>query len=705
MSKIERKPESEPNAETGGPVCLKAALDYARRGFSVVLLHGVVDGHCTCRKQGCGSPGKHPIDSWMGAQTKRATPEQLEKAFSHHPHANVGIVTGAISGLLVVDLDGPAGMSSCMKVMAGKEPPQVPTVRTGGGYHLYGLHPGTPLKNFVKKHPGLDGRTDGGYVVAPPSHHASGRVYEWTRPLEDALPELPSQLLALFSTAGDSPKQSSNTSKKHTLPADTEDEPSVTQHQRRVPDHVKKYVDKALADECAIIATAVVGTQENALCTAALKIGNYVGARLLDFEATRNALVAAGLHMVNDPEQSPWTRAELLKKVEAKLRIGMNSPKWGPDPRGEEDDRSPPLDVFGDTGLAGSPTFPTDALHLGLSEFVADRAERTGVAPEMIAMPALAACAAALDDHHVVQVRRHDKQWVESARLWVAIVEQPGGKKTPAINAAMGPLHDIEIAWQNEDRPKFDNYERQQHLYEQQLKSRDQLNRALVQAGLVTKPQKPPQRRLIVSDVTTEKLAHILADNPAGVIAIFDELAQLLGSFDAYRGGKGALGRDRALWLELYNGGRRSVDRVTTGHLDIPNWGASMVGGIQPERLRGLITNLSEDGMLQRCISVFGSGPSMGVDRAPDEKADQTYRRVLETIAGWRGKEPVRVRLSEEAHEVRERVMKHVQALLMLPETPGPLKKSSQQVGGTVCPNPAHDARDLLGVPRIRDVR
>ena len=108
-----------------------------------------------------------------------------------------------------------------------------------------------------------------------------------------------------------------------------------------------------------------------------------------------------------------------------------------------------------------------------------DRAERLGVAPEMIAMPAFAACAAVLDDAIKVQVRRHDQQWLESARLWVTLVEEPGGKKTPAINAAIAPLHDIEISWREEDVPKLDGYKLQQHLHDQKLKSRkpeDQLD-------------------------------------------------------------------------------------------------------------------------------------------------------------------------------------------------------------------------------------
>ncbi|HEX6506800.1 MAG TPA: bifunctional DNA primase/polymerase, partial [Chloroflexota bacterium] len=106
------------------PGCLDAAIDYAKRGFSVILLHGITNGLCTCGKPGCPSPGKHPIGkSWKRAQTERATPEELEAEFVRHPDANIGIVTGLVSGLVVADLDGEPGMSSLMSLLVGQEPP------------------------------------------------------------------------------------------------------------------------------------------------------------------------------------------------------------------------------------------------------------------------------------------------------------------------------------------------------------------------------------------------------------------------------------------------------------------------------------------------------------------------------------------------------------------------------------------------------
>ena len=319
--------------------------------------------------------------------------------------------------------------------------------------------------------------------------------------------------------------------------------------------------------------------------------------------------------------------------------------------------------------------FPLEVLSPTLADFVVDRAERLGVEPALIAIPALAACAAALDDRHVVQVRQHDDQWTESARLWVAVVEEPGGKKTPAIRAALAPVQEIENAWSSEDLPKQAEYNVSLEGYREDVKkfSKQQELERLFPQNYPVEPAKPPQRRIIVTDTTTEQLARILADNPAGVIGYFDELAMLLGSFDTYRGLKSS-GRDRAIWLELYNGGERLIDRVTSGHLRVPNWGACIVGGIQPGRLRKLLSDLTEDGLLQRFIPVFGSGPSRGIDRPANQEADRAYHDLFRNILDWRSLPAVKVTMSPEAHQARERVMERVEALLTLPDTPGPLK-------------------------------
>jgi hypothetical protein len=500
--------------ESGHSRCLDAALEYATQGFSVILLHGINDeGYCTCGKPGCHSAGKHPIGkSWKQFQTKPQTPEELIDAFNKHPHANVGIITGEISGVLVVDSDGPEGFDSFCKVI-GNEPPELPIVKTGKGYHFYGRHPGGKLKNFVKIHPGLDGRGDGGYVVAPPSRHADGHEYKWTNGLTSPLPDLPPGLLNLFTSSDDQSGGAVNTVTRSDKRKEAA-ESLMIPFNGRAPTRLKQCAVEELGKQCKYVTQASIGQQEATLSAIGLKIGNYVGAGLLGFGQARDALVEAALQMQNAPGRPRWTRAEIVKKVDDKLRVGMQSPKWGRDPRGEDEDRSPPLDIFGDTGLLAPPEFPVDALPSVLKAFVVDRAERLGVKPELIAMPALAVCAAAIDDRVVVQVRRYDQQWLESPRIWVAIIEEPGGKKTPAINGAVSALRDIEVVWRSEDAPALQKYEIDLERYKAQLKKHCSDTDADDASSGFLQPAKPPMRRLVVTDATTEALAKILAENP-----------------------------------------------------------------------------------------------------------------------------------------------------------------------------------------------
>lgn len=90
---------------------LEAALAYAQRGWRVFPLHGIVRGRCTCGRRGCSSPGKHPL---VRRGLYEATSEQsrIQQWWRQWRCANIGIVTGAESGIVVVDVDLPAAMPS-----------------------------------------------------------------------------------------------------------------------------------------------------------------------------------------------------------------------------------------------------------------------------------------------------------------------------------------------------------------------------------------------------------------------------------------------------------------------------------------------------------------------------------------------------------------------------------------------------------------
>ncbi|MGH9165468.1 MAG: bifunctional DNA primase/polymerase [Acidimicrobiales bacterium] len=160
----------------GSPVL--AALSYARRGWRVFPCHTPVPGGCTCPAgTGCASVGKHPRTR-HGLHDASADADTIKRWWRTWPQANLGIRTG--DGLGVVDVD-PAhgGMASLAALEAAMgRMPQTLSVRTGGaGLHLY-FSVGEAIGNSAGAlGPGIDVRGDGGYVIAPPSWHASGSWY------------------------------------------------------------------------------------------------------------------------------------------------------------------------------------------------------------------------------------------------------------------------------------------------------------------------------------------------------------------------------------------------------------------------------------------------------------------------------------------------------------------------------------------------
>lgn len=167
-------------APTTNPL-LEAALQYAARGWRVFPLHsvwfrGVDEAVCTCRRGiDCTSKGKHPRikEGFKGATTDFAT---IEGWWDKWPQANVAIATG--NWLTVLDIDGEKGREELIALMAAHPEERLGGTlaqRTGNGGHLLWALDGA--RSSAKGN--LHVRGEGGYVVASPSIHYSGRHYEW----------------------------------------------------------------------------------------------------------------------------------------------------------------------------------------------------------------------------------------------------------------------------------------------------------------------------------------------------------------------------------------------------------------------------------------------------------------------------------------------------------------------------------------------
>lgn len=167
---------------------LEAALGYASRGWPVLPVRGKV-----------------PRTS-HGVRDASADAGVIRSWWRTWPDAGVGIATGRASRLVVLDVDPRHGGDDSLRELAariGGLPDTAVCLTGGGGTHHYYRHPGgrdVPCRVALGGYAGLDLRGDGGYVVAPPTLHASGREYAWdttAHPDDVPLAPCPEALLTL----------------------------------------------------------------------------------------------------------------------------------------------------------------------------------------------------------------------------------------------------------------------------------------------------------------------------------------------------------------------------------------------------------------------------------------------------------------------------------------------------------------------------
>ena len=183
------------------PYLLETALTYARRGWPIFPCHPPTRVGCSCH-QDCGNNrGKHPRtrNGLKDATTARA---QIERWWTMWPDANMAVVTGAASGLVVLDIDARKGGELSLEALCARYGPLPPTPeqQTGNGRHIVFAHPGVPIKNSVEDiGSGLDIRGAGGYILVAPSLHQNGKHYIWEvshDPADVPLAPMPKWLLA-----------------------------------------------------------------------------------------------------------------------------------------------------------------------------------------------------------------------------------------------------------------------------------------------------------------------------------------------------------------------------------------------------------------------------------------------------------------------------------------------------------------------------
>ncbi|MEO6151863.1 MAG: DUF3987 domain-containing protein [Croceibacterium sp.] len=621
-----------------GASLLDAALGYVAKGLPVFP---------------CNPRDKTPLIK-NGLLAASADKDTVSGWWVRWPDAMIGMPTGERTGFWVLDVDDPAMFEAACRF-------DLPVTRrcdTGKGYHLlYKWDPAKEVRNsqrHVKRGwpfaelPGAETRGEGGYVIVPPSIHPAGRTYQWH---DDAgMSDAPARLYSIV----------------RKVPAN-DGQPPLADSGYVSDGRDTAYGLAALEAECELIRAAGNGEQESALNEAALKIGALIAGGSVSRETARANLIDAGTDMTSFDPRSPWTPVIIERKVDRGLDDGARNPR-GPkegvisrggaprvrvDPEtGEvlENNAGPPshsmsakpMDLW---ARYEPPALPAELLPETIAAFALKHGTVMGADPAGVAMAALTVCASIITDEITLQVKRHDPTWKESARLWVGLVGVPSAKKTPIMSAALRPARRIDSVLMRAYTERQDSFET---LTPKERKE----------------AERPRQERRIIADATVEAAQEVLKDSPRGVLSSQDELSGWFGAMDKYAPGKGSMA-DRAFWLQAFNGGPYSISRIARGSSYIPNCSICVLGGIQPEPLRAIASDMNDDGLIQRFLPVLLRTGDVGRD-VPADRAVEDYDRLIERLELMRppargglvhgDDRPQPLRFDDRARRVREQL-------------------------------------------------
>jgi hypothetical protein len=319
-----------------------AALAYAASGIPVLPLHHPVTRTsaarpvpagqppagwargCSCGDRACAQPGKHPLGQLVPHGLTEATTNRARVLawWTAHPQANIGLACG--HRFDVLDLDGPTGISA-LQAFANQHgirlPASGPVVRSGrsdGGWHYYLAPSGLPRRARVLD--GVDYQALGGYVVAPPSRHATGQRYTWARDLDHPLPTLPGVLHE---------RLVEHAQPARAMPA----APPVTEDG---PGH--PWASSALTRELGRLAAAPHGQRNDQLWESARNLFNLVATGALDQHEVEDGLLDAARRcglLEDEPRQTHRTLASARE-------VGLAHPRQPPHRAAPDRPNAPP---------------------------------------------------------------------------------------------------------------------------------------------------------------------------------------------------------------------------------------------------------------------------------------------------------------------------------------------------------------------------
>lgn len=503
--------------------------------------------------------------------------EKIREWFTQWPHANISIVTGAESGIIVIDVDakpdkeGKNGFDS-MKELCDRHgglPPTVQFATGSGGFHIVFKHPDRPVKNQVRLAPGLDVRGDGGQIIAPPSWNDKGQYIcnpeiEPDSTLPDApLAEMPPWLLALLSSAEE----------RHQDPG-----------------------ERVRFDLVEALQGTAEGGRDWLIFRMACKMRDMDVPEEMAVDwckrAAQNCAPPFPEKVTEEKVRQAYQRYAPRVQWDSKIFDRRGDRVLLPGERHQAWVRPYPL--INPT----SASLPENTLPSWLHDYVYAAAESIQVPVEMVAMFALAAIAATVAQKGVVRVHA---TWVEPLNLYTVVAVPPSGRKSPTFSVVNRPLIDYEREQQELSMDQYtedlfkkkgfearigqltknfqkDEVQKDPNRANQIALEAASLQRQLVALEHISLP------RLITDDTTPEKLTSLLFQNNERIMIASADGA---GVFQQMGGGRYSGGSDVDIYIKGWSGDHKVVDRQTraTERLNRPALTVSLA--VQPAILRG----------------------------------------------------------------------------------------------------------------------
>jgi putative DNA primase/helicase len=306
--------------------------------------------------------------------------------------------------------------------------------------------------------------------------------------------------------------------------------------------------------------------------------------------------------------------------------------------------------------------FHEDLLPASFRPLVLDVTERMQVPMDFAAVVMVVCLAGVVNRRAIIQPKANDSGWAVVPNLWGGIIAPPGFMKSPVIQAGIKPLDRIQAHWRLEHEGSLTEYACSVEEWELRKSAWKQTSTQQFKRGnpAPERPADPPMaptlRRPIVNDATFEAMHQTMSENPAGIFVIRDELTGWWSTLD--RPGREG---ERAFCLQAWNGDTgHTIDRIGRGTIHVPACCMSMLGGIQPGRLRSYLVDAvkdgpGNDGLIQRFQLLVW--PDMAsdwryVDRIPNAAAEDRVARIFRALLELDPEHPARFRFAPAAQEL-----------------------------------------------------